>query len=73
MAVNYVTVKTSFKKRDNTDSKFVKVINNDCIDKHKMARTISDQCSLTEADVVAVLQAYESNLKLAFADRKSVV
>ena len=72
MAVNYVSVKTSFKTNLEAGAKFVKVINSRCIDKYALAVRISDQCTLTEADVVAVLQAYETNMLKEFANGNSV-
>ena len=41
MAVNYVTVKSSFKRADNVNSKFIKVVKNECVDKNKIAKLIS--------------------------------
>lgn len=72
MSVNYVTVKSSLKSDDATNSKYIKIIKSERINKYKVARMISDQCTLTEADVIAVLQAYETNLKMHFANGNSV-
>ena len=55
-----------------SDSKYIKVINSTLIDKYKIAQTISDQCSITVSDVVAVMQAYETNLMMQFANGNSV-
>ena len=70
MSVNYVAVKSPLKTEET--SKFIKVIKANCIDKYALAARISDQCSLTESDVVAVLQAYETNLKIEFSKGNNV-
>ena len=72
MAVNYVILKNRFKKGTGVGAKYIKCISNYIVDTKDMARRISSQCTVTEADIQAVLQAYETNLKMMFAQGNSV-
>ena len=72
MAVNYVILKNRFKKGTGVGAKYIKCVSNYIVDTTDMARRISGQCTVTEADIQAVLQAYETNLKMMFAQGNSV-
>ena len=72
MEVKYVVLNSSFKEGSAAGSKFIRVVRNETVTNETMARIISDQCSVTEADILAVLQAYETNLKLQFSIGNSV-
>ena len=54
------------------DYKFVKIVKAETVDKYDIAERISNQCSVTVSDVVAVLQAYETNIMMSFAKGSSV-
>ena len=72
MAVNYVIKTNRFKTGAGVGAKYIKCVSNYIVDTKDMARRISSQCTLTEADIQAVLQAYETNLKMMFAQGNSV-
>ena len=72
MAVDYIIINNRFRKGTGVGGRSVKTTANYIVDNAQMARRISTQCSVTEADIVAVLQAYETNLKMAFAEGNSV-
>ena len=72
MAVEYVVVKNRFQKGTGVGGKYIKGVANYIVDDTEIARRISSQCSVTEADVRAVLQAYETNLKMMFSHGNSV-
>ena len=72
MAVNYVIKTNRFKTGAGAGAKYIKCVSNYIVDTKDMARRISSQCTLTEADIQAVLQAYETNLKMMFAQGNSV-
>ena len=51
MAVNYVIKTNRFKTGAGAGAKYIKCVSNYIVDTKDMARRISSQCTLTEADL----------------------
>ena len=72
MAVNYLVMDSGLNSDRETNSKYLKVVNQEVCDADYMANIISDQCSVTGSDIEAVLTAFQSNLKVLFGRGSSV-
>ena len=72
MTVKYRIVKSPLKSESAKNSRFVQLVHPERVSNECMIARISEQCTLSEANIVAVFQAYETNLEMEFSRGNSV-